>query len=71
VGAFRDRSLGEIAYLYVFLDATYCKARVNCRVVLQAVVIAAGVTADGCREVLSSMSVTARTGRSGPRSCAA
>ena len=29
VGAFRDRSLAEIAYPYVFLDATYCKARVQ------------------------------------------
>jgi putative transposase len=47
VGAFRDRSLGEIAYPYVFLDATYCKARVNRRVVS-----ATGVTADGRREVL-------------------
>jgi putative transposase len=27
VGAFRDRSLAEVAYPYVFLDATYCKAR--------------------------------------------
>src|SRR4051812_21296347 len=52
VGAFRDRSLAEVAYPYVFLDATYCKARVNRRVVSQAVVIAAGVTADGRREVL-------------------
>ncbi len=26
VGAFRDRTLGEVAYPYVFLDATYCKA---------------------------------------------
>src|SRR5690242_8149122 len=52
VGAFRDRSLAEIAYPYVFLDATYCKARVNRRVVSQAVVIATGVTADGRREVL-------------------
>jgi putative transposase len=52
VGAFRDRSLGEVAYPYVFLDATYCKARVNRRVVSQAVVIATGVTADGRREVL-------------------
>jgi len=33
VGAFRDRSLAGVAYPYVFLDATYCKARVNCRVV--------------------------------------
>ena len=37
---------------YVFLDATYCKARVNRRVVSQAVVIATGVAADGRREVL-------------------
>lgn len=52
VGAFRDRPLTETAYPYVFLDATYCKARVNHRVVSQAVVIATGVTADGRREVL-------------------
>src|SRR5690242_6373355 len=52
VGAFRDRPLAGIAYPYVFLDATYCKARVNRRVVSQAVVIATGVTADGRREVL-------------------
>ena len=52
VGAFRDRSLAEVGYPYVFLDATYCKARVNRRVVSQAVVIATGVTADGRREVL-------------------
>ena len=43
----------------MFLDATYCKARVGgarngkgSRVVSQAVVIATGVTADGRREVL-------------------
>lgn len=36
----------------VFLDATYCKARINKRVVSQAVVIATGVSADGRREVL-------------------
>src|SRR5215210_3958875 len=52
VRAFRDRSLAETAYPYVFLDATYCKARVNHRVVSQAVVIATGVTGDGRREVL-------------------
>jgi putative transposase len=52
VGAFRDRTLAETTYPYVFLDATYCKARVNHRVVSQAVVIATGVTADGRREVL-------------------
>jgi len=52
VNAFRDRALGEVSYPYVFLDATYCKARVNHRVVSQAVVIATGVTGDGRREVL-------------------
>src|SRR3712207_9062407 len=52
VSAFRDRSLAETAFPYVFLDATYCKARVNRRVVSQAVVIATGVAADGHREVL-------------------
>ena len=40
------------AFPYVFLDATYCKARVNRRVVSQAVVVATGVRADGHREVL-------------------
>ena len=29
VGAFRDRPLGDIAFPYVFLDATYCKARAD------------------------------------------
>src|SRR5437588_1454554 len=52
IGAFRDRSLAASAFPYVFLDATYCKARVNRRVVSQAVVIATGVAADGRREVL-------------------
>ena len=52
VAAFRDRPLAEQCYPYVFLDATYCKARVNHRVVSQAVVIATGVAADGRREVL-------------------
>jgi len=52
VAQFRDRSLAAIDYPYVFLDATYCKARVNRRVVSQAVVVAVGVAADGRREVL-------------------
>ena len=52
VSAFRDRSLADLRFPYVFLDATYCKARVNRRVVSQAVVVATGVTADGRREVL-------------------
>jgi putative transposase len=52
VAAWRDRPLSEQAFPYVFLDATYCKARVNRRVVSRAVVIATGVAADGRREVL-------------------
>ncbi len=43
VGEFRDRSLAETTFPYVFLDATYCKARVGRRIVSQAVVIAIGV----------------------------
>ena len=52
VAAFRARSLAASSYPYVFLDATYCKARVDHQVVSQAVVIAIGVRADGHREVL-------------------
>jgi putative transposase len=46
VGAFRDRPLSDQRFSYLFLDATYCKARVNHRVVSQAVVIGTGVAAD-------------------------
>jgi putative transposase len=52
VAAWRGRDLGAQAMPYMFLDATYCKARVGGRVVSRAVVIATGVTADGHREVL-------------------
>jgi putative transposase len=52
VSAFRDRSLAGQMFPYVFVDATYCKARVNRRVVSQAVVVATGVCGDGRREVL-------------------
>jgi transposase-like protein len=52
VHAFAERSLTGLVFPYVFLDATYCKARVNRRVVNQAVVVATGVCADGRREVL-------------------
>jgi putative transposase len=52
VAAFRDRSLADQPFRYIFLDATYCKARVDHRVVSQAVVVATGVAADGRREVL-------------------
>lgn len=52
VAQFRDRTLAAQDFPYVFLDATYCKARVNHRIVSQAVVVAVGVAADGRREVL-------------------
>jgi len=52
VAAFRGRSLAANSYPYVFLDATYGKARVDHQVVSQAVVVAIGVRADGHREVL-------------------
>ncbi len=35
VSAFRDRSLAETAFPYVYLDATYCKARAAHRQVLR------------------------------------
>ena len=60
IGTWLARPLDHIAFRYVFLDATYVKARVGgtgptrkgARVVSQAVVIATGVSADGRREVL-------------------
>jgi putative transposase len=52
VAAWQARPLDEQAFPYVFLDATYCKVRLNARVVSQAVVIATGVSADGRQEVL-------------------
>ncbi len=52
VAQFRDRTLDSQHYPYVFLDATYCKARVGHRIVSQAMVVAVGVAADGRREVL-------------------
>jgi putative transposase len=59
VADFADRALAETTFPYVFLDATYCKARVGgarngkgSRVVSQAIVVATGVTDDGRREVL-------------------
>lgn len=59
VTAFNGRDLSGLAFPYVFLDATYCKARVGgdrsgrgSRVGSQAVVIATAVSIDGRREVL-------------------
>jgi putative transposase len=52
VAQFRDRTLAAQDFPYVFLDATYCKARVGHRIVSQAIVVAVDVAADGRREVL-------------------
>ena len=54
VDAFRNRSLAHIEFPYVYLDATYVKARDADlhQVVSRAVVIATGITAGGDREVL-------------------
>ncbi len=54
VDAFRSRTLGHVAFPYVYLDATYINVRDDAlgQVVSRAVVIATGITADGGREVL-------------------
>ena len=54
VGAFRNRTLGHVAFPYVYLDATYVNVRDDAlgQVVSRAVVIATGITANGDREVL-------------------
>jgi putative transposase len=54
VAAYDNRPLDHTEFPYLFLDATFCKARVAGGVVSQAVVIATGVSADGRREVLGS-----------------
>jgi transposase-like protein len=50
--AFRDRPLDHVEFPYVFLDATYVKARVGGRIVSKAVIVATGVSRTGDREVL-------------------
>jgi len=54
VAAFRSRTLGHVAFPYVYLDATYVHVRDDAlgQVVSRAVVIATGITADGQREIL-------------------
>jgi putative transposase len=54
VAAFRNRTLGHVAFPYVYLDATYINVRDDAlgQVVSRAVVIATGITANGDREVL-------------------
>ena len=54
VAAFRNRTLGHVAFPYVYLDATYVHVRDDAlgQVVSRAVVIATGITANGQREIL-------------------
>lgn len=54
VEAFRGRTLGHVAFPYVYLDATYVNVRDDAlgQVVSRAVVVATGITAEGAREVL-------------------
>ena len=51
VELFRSRQLSE-EHVYLWVDATYHKVRVDGRVVSQATAVAVGVTADGERHVL-------------------
>jgi putative transposase len=55
LAAFRNRPLDHTRFPYVYLDATYLKARVDHQIASRAVVIATGVTEDGGREVLGIM----------------
>jgi putative transposase len=52
LSAFRDRPLDHVESPYVFLDATYIKARSGGRIVSKAVIVATGVSRNGDREVL-------------------
>ena len=54
VEAFRNRTLGHVAFPYVYLDATYVAVRDDAlgQVVSRAVVVATGISAEGAREVL-------------------
>jgi transposase-like protein len=49
---FRSRRLEETTYPYLLIDARYEHVRVDRRVVSQAVMVSAGVTAEGRREIL-------------------
>jgi putative transposase len=52
VDAFRSRRLDHTCFPYLWLDATYLKARKDHRIVSRAVVVATAVASDGNREVL-------------------
>ena len=54
VAPVRQQPFDHMGFPYVFLDATYVKARVDHQVVSRAVVIATGVASEGGREVLGA-----------------
>ena len=70
VAAFRDRSLSDVEFPYVLLDATYVKAHEGAHVVSKAIVIATGISATGEREVLGLAVGDSEDGPFGPSSCA-
>src|ERR1041384_1518611 len=49
---FRSRRLDDVEYPYLIIDARYEKVRVNGHVVSQAVLVTAGINAQGYREIL-------------------
>ena len=61
VEAFLERDWSETAFAYLFLDATYVKARVGGRVRKQAFLTAIGVGDDGRRHFLSFACASAET----------
>jgi len=52
LSAFRSRRLDGIEYAYLKIDARYEKVRVNGQVVSQAVLVTAGISMEGRREIL-------------------
>jgi putative transposase len=52
LSAFRQRRLDAVEYPYLKIDARYEKVRVNGQVVSQAVLVTAGISMDGRREIL-------------------
>ena len=61
LSAFRERSLDDAGYPYVWFDATHHKVRQAGRIVSQATVIAVGVRETGEKSVLGLMSGAAET----------
>jgi putative transposase len=69
VKAFLDRPI-EGDWPYLWIDATYVKARDNGRIVSAAVIVAVGVNSDGRREVLGMDIGPSEPRPSGPSLCA-